>query len=169
MAAQHDVDLSSVTGTGVGGRIRKQDVLDAAKAQGGSRRGRRGAGRVAAATPAAVDERRRRCAARPSRCRACARSSPKRMVESLQTCAQLTRWSRSTSPRSRGCATRSRPTSSAREGVKLSFLPFFAKAAIDALKQHPSLNADDRHREGRGHLLRHGEPRDRGRHREAAC
>ena len=29
----------------------------------------------------------------------------------------------------------------AREGVKLSFMPFFAKAAIDALKQHPSLNA----------------------------
>ena len=33
LAAQHDVDLASVTGSGVGGRIRKQDVLDAAKAK----------------------------------------------------------------------------------------------------------------------------------------
>ena len=59
-----------------------------------------------------------------------------------------------------------RPTSLAREGVKLSFLPFFAKAAIDALKEHPSLNAVDRHRGGRGHLLRPREPRVRRRHRE---
>ena len=51
------------------------------------------------------------------------------------------RSSRSTSPRSRGCATAVKADFLAREGVKLSYLPFFAKAAVDALKVHPALNA----------------------------
>ena len=97
MADQHGVDLGSVTGTGVGGRIRKQDVLDAAAAA--SRRPQprpppaarppppRSAPLLLLRPPAV---RRRRCAAPPSRSRACARSSPKRMVESLQESAQLT-------------------------------------------------------------------------------
>ncbi|MGA8246501.1 MAG: 2-oxo acid dehydrogenase subunit E2, partial [Nocardioides sp.] len=65
----------------------------------------------------------------------------KRMVESLQVSAQLTTVIEvdvTTISRLRDSA---KEEFAAREGVKLSFLPFFAKAAVDALKQHPSLNA----------------------------
>jgi 2-oxoglutarate dehydrogenase E2 component (dihydrolipoamide succinyltransferase) len=65
----------------------------------------------------------------------------KRMVESLQTSAQLTTVVEvdvTSISRLRDAA---KEEFAAREGVKLSFMPFFAKAAVDALKQHPSLNA----------------------------
>ena len=65
----------------------------------------------------------------------------KRMVESVQTSAQLTQVMEvdvTTIARMRDAA---KADFQAREGVKLTYLPFFAKAAIDALKQHPSLNA----------------------------
>ena len=78
LAAQHDVDLSTVTGTGVGGRIRKQDVLDAAAAK--KEKAEEPAAAPAAAgrsssrgEPRSGRSRRRRCAARPSRSRGCAR------------------------------------------------------------------------------------------------
>jgi 2-oxoglutarate dehydrogenase E2 component (dihydrolipoamide succinyltransferase) len=64
-----------------------------------------------------------------------------RMVESLQTMAQLTTVVEvdvTSISRLRDAA---KADFAAREGVKLSFMPFFAKAAIDALKEHPSLNA----------------------------
>ncbi|WP_345033346.1 2-oxo acid dehydrogenase subunit E2 [Kutzneria kofuensis] len=65
----------------------------------------------------------------------------KRMVESLQISRSSPPWSRSTSPGSPGCGTAPSGAFEAREGVKLSFLPFFAKAAVEALKQHPQVNA----------------------------
>ena len=100
MAAQHGVDLAAVAGTGVGGRIRKQDVLDAAQKQGTDTtptqpaRGSGGGGPARAATgpqPAAAAPRRRRS---PSPLRG--KTEPmsrlrkviaQRMVESLQTSA----------------------------------------------------------------------------------
>ena len=92
-----------------------------------------------------------------------------RMVESLQTSAQLTQVVEVDVTNIARLRESVKADFLAREGVKLSYLPFFAKAAIDALKVHPTLNADDRHRGGRGHLLRPREPRVRRRHREAAC
>ena len=163
MAAQHGVDLAAVVGTGVGGRIRKQDVLDAASQQGTDTTPTRPA---AAAAAAASRARRRRLLPRPRPApaapapAAAARSeapSPlrgktepmsrlrkviaSRMVESLQTMAQLTTVVEvdvTSISRLRDAA---KADFAAREGVKLSYMPFFAKAAIDALKQHPSLNA----------------------------
>jgi 2-oxoglutarate dehydrogenase E2 component (dihydrolipoamide succinyltransferase) len=138
MAAQHDVDLSSISGTGVGGRIRKQDVLDAAKSkeqpteQPAEQPG-------AASTPVAVEPSPLRGKTEPlSRLR---KVIAKRMVESLQVSAQLTTVVEvdvTTIARLRASI---KDDFAAREGVKLSFMPFFAKAAIDSLKQHPSLNA----------------------------
>ncbi len=145
MAAEQGVDLSAVTGTGVGGRIRKQDVLDAAQAKK-----QPAAASAAPSAPAAAST------AAPA---APAPSAPsplrgktekmsrlrkviaQRMVESLQVSAQLTTVVEvdvTAISRLRDSVKRD---FAAREGVKLSFLPFFAKAAIDALKTHPSLNA----------------------------
>ncbi len=64
-----------------------------------------------------------------------------RMVESLRVAAQLTTVVEvDVTPVAR-LRQRAKADFEAREGVKLSFLPFFAKATVDALKQHPMLNA----------------------------
>src|SRR5207247_932985 len=64
-----------------------------------------------------------------------------RMVESLQVSAQLTTVVEVDVTRVAGLRQRARPDFEAREGVKLSFLPFFAKAAVDALRTYPQVNA----------------------------
>ena len=138
MANEHGVDLASIKGTGVGGRIRKQDVLAAAESA------------KSEAAPAAPERSSEKApaASAPSPLRG--QSQPmsrlrkviaKRMVESLQVSAQLTTVVEvdvTSISRLRNAA---KDEFLAREGVKLSFMPFFAKAAIDALKTHPSLNA----------------------------
>jgi 2-oxoglutarate dehydrogenase E2 component (dihydrolipoamide succinyltransferase) len=142
MAAEHGVDLASVQGTGVGGRIRKQDVLAAAEAAKASA-GTASAGAPAPATPAPA------AATTPSPLRG--RTEPlsrlrkviaSRMVESLQSSAQLTQVIEVDMTRVARLRESAKADFQSREGVKLTYLPFFAKAAIDALKQHPKLNAN---------------------------
>ncbi len=160
MAAQHGVDLASVSGTGVGGRIRKQDVLDAAAKQGTTAppptAAAQAAATPAAAAPAApaaapvaatgpaaptastVPSSLRGTTEKMSRLR---KVIATRMLESLQTSAQLTTVVEvdiTSVSRLRDAA---KADFASREGVKLSFMPFFAKAAVDALKEHPKLNA----------------------------
>jgi len=135
------VNLASVRGTGIGGRIRKEDVEAAAP---------RSAVAPVASTPAAT-------AAAPSAPRPATVASPlrgttvtmsrlrkviaARMVESLQVSAQLTTVIEVDVTKIARLRDRSKPTFEAREGVKLSFLPFFAVAVCEALKQHPVLNS----------------------------
>jgi pyruvate dehydrogenase E2 component (dihydrolipoamide acetyltransferase) len=155
MAAQHGVDLAAVVGTGVGGRIRKQDVLEAAQKQGTDTTPSRPAAAAAAAAQPAAPAPAAATPAQPAAAEAApsplrGKTEPmsrlrkviaKRMVESLQTSAQLTTVVEvdvTSISRLRDAA---KEEFAAREGVKLSFMPFFAKAAVDALKQHPSLNA----------------------------
>ncbi len=139
LASDHQVDLSTVTGTGVGGRIRKQDVLDAARA------------RESAATQTQQGE------AAPSATAAPAQPSPlrgtteklsrprrviaQRVYESLQSTAQLTTVVEVDVTAIARIRDRAKRAFEQREGVKLSFLPFFAKASLEALKEHPKLNA----------------------------
>jgi len=140
LATQHGVDLGAVTGTGVGGRIRKQDVLEAAKAAEAP------AAAVAPTTPtgqpapAAVPSPSplRGTTEKVSRLR---KIIAERMVDSLQTSAQLTQVVEVDVTNVARLRDAEKGAFLAREGVKLSYLPFFAKAAIDALKEHPKLNA----------------------------
>jgi len=64
-----------------------------------------------------------------------------RMVESLQTSAQLTTVVEADVTAIARLRDRTKAAFEAREGVKLSFLPFFAMATVEALKAHPKLNA----------------------------
>ena len=135
LAAERGVDLGSVSGTGVGGRIRKQDVLTAAESAQQPAEQPAPSGGAAAAKPAAPapDTSVRGRTEKMSRLRAVI---AKRMVESLAISAQLTTVVEpDVTPIAR---LRDQPKAdfAAREGVKLSFLPFFAKAAVDALKAH---------------------------------
>ncbi|WP_194898764.1 2-oxoglutarate dehydrogenase, E2 component, dihydrolipoamide succinyltransferase, partial [Catenulispora pinisilvae] len=138
LAAEHGVDLASVTGTGVGGRIRKQDVIDAAKAQANAA--------APAASPAAAPAAKAPVTPSPLRGRTEKLTRmraliAKRMYESLQTSAQLTTVVEVDVTNVARLRTRAKGEFEAREGVKLSFLPFFALAAVEALKQHPNVNA----------------------------
>jgi pyruvate dehydrogenase E2 component (dihydrolipoamide acetyltransferase) len=137
LATEHGVDLSGLQGTGVGGRIRKQDVLEAAQKQkeqpapaaetgGGTR----------AIAPAASPL--RGTTEKMSRLR---KTIAARMVESLQISAQLTTVVEVDLTRIARLRDRAKADFEAREGVKLSFLPFLAKATVEALKMHPRLNS----------------------------
>ncbi len=148
LASEHDVDLATVTGTGVGGRIRKQDVVDAARvrreaiaaaqqsvaAEGQAQPGQ-GQG---PARPAIEPSHLRGTTERMSRAR---QLIARRMVESLQTSAQLTTVVEVDVTAIARLRDRAKADFEGREGVKLTFLPFFALAAVEALKVHPRLNA----------------------------
>src|SRR5918994_131103 len=140
LAAEHSVDLAGLTGTGVGGRIRKQDVLAAAEqAQKAAAQPAPAAAAPAppsAAPPAASALRGK--TEKMSRLRA---TIARRMVESLQVSAQLTTIVEVDVTAIARLRQRAKAGFEAREGVKLSFLPFFAKAAVEALKAHPNVNA----------------------------
>jgi 2-oxoglutarate dehydrogenase E2 component (dihydrolipoamide succinyltransferase) len=147
LAAEHNVDLATVTGSGVGGRIRKQDVLDAAKAAPAQPPAAAPAAPAAAPPVAAKAAPAPAAAPSPLRGRTEQMSRlrkviAERMVQSLQISAQLTTVLEVDVTRIALLRARVKRDFEAREGVKLSFLPFFAKAALEALKTHPSLNAN---------------------------
>ncbi|MGY4771717.1 2-oxoglutarate dehydrogenase, E2 component, dihydrolipoamide succinyltransferase [Kribbella sp. CWNU-51] len=140
LAAEHQVDLNAVQGTGVGGRIRKQDVIAAAEAK------KAAAAAPAAAAPAAAAPAAKAPSISPlrgttekmSRIR---KAIASHMVNSLKVSAQLTTVVEVDVTEIAKLRNAKKAEFEAREGVKLSFLPFFALAAIDALKQYPKLNA----------------------------
>ena len=147
LAAQHDVDLASLIGTGIGGRIRKQDVLDAADAAKASKAPEPAPQEPAAAAappatraPAAAPDvsAKRGTTEKMSRLR---KIIAQRMVESLQTSAQLTTVVEVDVTKVARLRDRAGRDFESREGVKLSFLPFFALAAVEALKAIPNVNA----------------------------
>ncbi|MGW5238081.1 2-oxoglutarate dehydrogenase, E2 component, dihydrolipoamide succinyltransferase [Monashia sp. NPDC004114] len=148
LASQHGVDLGSIKGTGVGGRIRKQDVLDAAEAakapaapapeQPAAPSAQAAPAAPAAAAPSATVSPKRGTREKMSRLR---KVIATRMVESLQVSAQLTTVVEVDLTKVARIRDRSKRDFEAREGVKLSFLPFLALAATEALKAHPMVNA----------------------------
>ncbi|MGW0433818.1 2-oxoglutarate dehydrogenase, E2 component, dihydrolipoamide succinyltransferase [Micromonospora sp. NPDC003197] len=141
LASEHGVDLSTVNGTGVGGRIRKQDVLDAAE------RAKAAAAKPAApAAPATAKE--PAAKPQPSPMRGRTEKLPriraviaKRMQESLHETAQLTTVIEVDVTKVAQLRARAKDAFLQRHGVKLSFMPFFALAAIEALQTYPVVNA----------------------------
>ncbi|WP_405661592.1 2-oxoglutarate dehydrogenase, E2 component, dihydrolipoamide succinyltransferase [Streptomyces sp. NBC_00079] len=148
LAAENGVDLAVVKGTGVGGRIRKQDVIAAAEAA-----------KAAAAAPAPA------AAAAPAAKKApTLEASPLRgqtvkmprirkvigdnMVKALHEQAQLSSVVEVDVTRLMKLRGRAKDSFAAREGVKLSPMPFFVKAAAQALKAHPVINAKINEAEG---------------------
>jgi 2-oxoglutarate dehydrogenase E2 component (dihydrolipoamide succinyltransferase) len=152
LATEQGVDLAQVSGTGIGGRIRKQDVLDAAKAGGARKQPEPAAAAASAPAPASVATRTagggatRAAAVLQARGRTEKMSRLRgviaaRMLESLQTSAQLTTVIEVDVTRIAALRRQAKTGFEAREGVKLSFLPFFAVATCEALKAHPAVNA----------------------------
>ena len=159
MAADAGIDLTTVTGTGAGGRITKADVQAAAGSAPAA------VPAVSAPQPAApviTDPATTPAAPTPAATSA-GKPAPhktagpipgtteplsrlrkviaERMVESLQTSAQLTTVIEVDVTRIATLRNSVKKTFEQREGVKLSFMPFFVKAAVEALKQYPQINA----------------------------
>jgi 2-oxoglutarate dehydrogenase E2 component (dihydrolipoamide succinyltransferase) len=152
LAAEHDIDLSTVSGTGVGGRIRKQDVQAAVAAAAERAAAERAAAEPAAAPaqPAAPAETPAPAAAKPepSPLRGRTEKLPRmraliarRMKESLEISAQLTTVVEVDVTRIARLRDQTKAGFLTTHGVKLSFLPFFALATVEALRVHPNLNA----------------------------
>ncbi|NYD45549.1 2-oxoglutarate dehydrogenase E2 component (dihydrolipoamide succinyltransferase) [Actinomadura luteofluorescens] len=157
LAAEHSVDLGTVKGTGVGGRIRKQDVLEAARAaqqQAAQQQAapaappapapaqaQAPAGRHAAPAPAGAPAEQMALRGRTEKMSRMRQTIARRMVESLQVSAQLTTVVEVDITKIARLREQAKADFQAREGVKLSFMPFFAMATVEALKAHPKLNA----------------------------
>jgi pyruvate dehydrogenase E2 component (dihydrolipoamide acetyltransferase) len=146
MASDAGVDLTTVTGTGAGGRITKTDVVAASAGTT--------AAPTATAPPAPTPP---PATAQKPNAPATLVSGPlagtteplsrlrkviaQRMVESLQVSAQLTTVVEVDVTRIAAVRKRVKTSFEQREGVKLSFMPFFVKASVEALKQYPQINA----------------------------
>ncbi|HYN57446.1 MAG TPA: 2-oxo acid dehydrogenase subunit E2 [Motilibacterales bacterium] len=179
LAAQSGVDLSTVRGSGVGGRITKQDIFDATHRTSGTAPAPAAAGAAApAASPAVAAPTAAPAAAAAVAAPAAPATPPaapavpapaatapaptaapapagsrtekmtrlrkviaERMVESLQVSAQLTTVVEADVTRIAALRAKHKGSFETREGVKLSFMPFFAKAIIEALKAFPVVNA----------------------------
>lgn len=140
LAADNNVDLNQVTGTGVGGRIRKQDVLAFAAKQAEPQQAPAApaAQRPAAPAPASALAHLRGTTAKASRIR---QITAKKTRESLQATAQLTQVHEVDMTKIVALRARAKADFAEREGVNLTYLPFIARAVIDALKAHPNVNA----------------------------
>jgi len=154
LAREKGVDLTTVTGTGVGGRIRRQDVEAAAKALEAARRAEEAAKAEreakaatgpepvapapAKAEGAVPDTTLRGRTEKMSRLR---QVIAERMIDSLSTSAQLTTVVEVDVTRVAALRARAKDDFLTRNGTRLTFLPFFVAAATEALKAHPKLNA----------------------------
>jgi 2-oxoglutarate dehydrogenase E2 component (dihydrolipoamide succinyltransferase) len=151
LAAENDIDLASVKGTGVGGRIRKQDVLAASQAKkeaqkSGTEAAAEAPSKAPAAAMAPADANAspaplahlRGTTQKASRIR---QLTAKKTRESLQATAQLTQTHEVDMTKIVALRARAKNDFAEREGVNLTYLPFIARAVIDALKQHPNVNA----------------------------
>ncbi|MCM3264369.1 2-oxoglutarate dehydrogenase, E2 component, dihydrolipoamide succinyltransferase [Streptomyces thermoviolaceus] len=141
LAAENGVDLSTVQGTGVGGRIRKQDVLAAAEAA-----------KAAAPAPAAA-KKAPTLEASPLRGQTVKMPRIRKvigdnMVKALHEMAQLSSVVEVDVTKLMRLRAQAKDAFQAREGVKLSPMPFFVKAAAQALKAHPAINAKINEAEG---------------------
>ncbi|WP_197358176.1 2-oxo acid dehydrogenase subunit E2, partial [Streptomyces clavuligerus] len=141
LAAENSVDLASVSGSGVGGRIRKQDVLDAAAAKAPAAAPAPAA--PAAAAPAAKAP---ALAVSPLRGQTVKMTRMRKvigdnMMKALHSQAQLTSVVEVDVTKLMKLRAQAKDGFAAREGVKLSPMPFYVKAAAQALKAHPVVNA----------------------------
>jgi len=139
LASDNNVDLALLKGTGIGGRIRKQDVLDsAAAAKAATAPATADIPATAASTTSPYVSPKRGTTEKMSRLR---KVIAARMVESLHVSAQLTSVLEVDVTKIARLRDRAKRDFETREGTKLSFLPFFALAAVEALKAHPNVNS----------------------------
>lgn len=144
LAREADIDLATITGTGVGGRIRREDIENAVAAREAAKAPATPAPVASAPTASTpVAQKRepsplRGTTEKMSRLR---QTIARRMMESLQSSAQLTTVVEVDVTKVVALRARSKDAFIAKHNTKLTFLPFFVKAATEALQFHPKINA----------------------------
>jgi 2-oxoglutarate dehydrogenase E2 component (dihydrolipoamide succinyltransferase) len=138
LASELGVDLAQVKGTGIGGRIRREDVEALARPAAPAAVASVASTPAAAKPPVVAVSPLRGTTVTMSRLR---KVIAARMLESLKVSAQLTTVIEVDVTKIARLRDRAKASFEAREGVKLSFLPFFSVAVCEALKQHPVLNS----------------------------
>jgi pyruvate dehydrogenase E2 component (dihydrolipoamide acetyltransferase) len=157
LAAEKGVDLASLSGTGVGGRIRKQDVIEAADKAAAAKAAAAAAAakpapapvpapapaaaRPAASAPAAAKPAPSPLRGRTEKLTRTRATIARRMVESLQISAQLTTVVEVDLTKVAALRAKAKPDFQAINGVKLTYLPFLALASVEALRLHPVVNS----------------------------
>ncbi len=138
LANESNIDLSTVEGTGVGGRIRKQDVVAAADAAKQATAPQESSSATHESAPTVEASTLRGTVEKTPRIR---QTIARRMRESLQVSAQLTQVIEVDMTKIARLRSEAKENFQAQNGAKLTFLPFIATAVTEALKQHPKLNA----------------------------
>ncbi|MCK2199385.1 2-oxoglutarate dehydrogenase, E2 component, dihydrolipoamide succinyltransferase, partial [Corynebacterium callunae] len=138
LAEKHNVDLNTVTGTGIGGRIRKQDVLAAAN---GETAPAQASAPVSAASTKSVDPEKAKLRGTTQKVNRIREITAKKTVEALQISAQLTQLHEVDMTRVAELRKNNKPAFIEKHGINLTYLPFFVKAVVEALVSHPNVNA----------------------------
>ncbi|UQV57631.1 2-oxoglutarate dehydrogenase, E2 component, dihydrolipoamide succinyltransferase [Corynebacterium pseudodiphtheriticum] len=149
LADKHGVDLSSLEGTGVGGRIRKQDVMAAVEgssadssAQGSAQSSEKDAKKAGSNwSTKSVDPEKAELRGTTQKVNRIRQITAEKMVEALQISAQLTHVQEIDMTAVSNLRKANKQAFADKHGSKLTFLPFFVKAAVEALVSHPNVNA----------------------------
>lgn len=138
MVAEHDLDVAKIEGTGKGGRILKEDVQKAVKDGSAKKAAEEAAAPATAAAAPAVEGERIEKRVPMSRLR---KTIAKRLVEAQQTAAMLTTYNEVDMTEIMALRAQYKETFLKAHDIKLGFMGFFVKAASEALKRYPDVNA----------------------------
>ncbi|OLN15623.1 2-oxoglutarate dehydrogenase, E2 component, dihydrolipoamide succinyltransferase [Corynebacterium diphtheriae subsp. lausannense] len=141
LADKHGIDLTTVEGTGIGGRIRKQDVLAAAGVGAAPAAQAAPAQPVSAASTKSVDPEKQKLIGTTQKVNRIREITARKTVEALQISAQLTQLHEVDMTKVAELRKANKPAFQEKHGVNLTYLPFFAKAIVEALVAHPNVNA----------------------------
>ena len=147
LAEKHGVDLSTVEGTGVGGRIRKQDVIAAAKGgsddktEASAPKSEEKKGARSNWSTKSVDPEKQSLIGTTQKVNRIREITAAKMVESLQTTAQLTHVQEVDVTRIAELRKRVKPEFIKKHDANITYLAFFIKATAEALVSHPNVNA----------------------------
>ncbi|MDC7087945.1 2-oxoglutarate dehydrogenase, E2 component, dihydrolipoamide succinyltransferase [Corynebacterium pseudodiphtheriticum] len=149
LADKHGVDLSSLEGTGVGGRIRKQDVMAAVEGssadsptQGSAQSSEKDAKKAGSNwSTKSVDPEKAELRGTTQKVNRIRQITAEKMVEALQISAQLTHVQEIDMTAVSNLRKANKQAFADKHGSKLTFLPFFVKATVEALVSHPNVNA----------------------------
>ena len=141
LADKHGIDLNTIEGTGVGGRIRKQDVLAAANGETPASESAAPAGERANWSTKSVDPEKQELIGTTTKVNRIREITATKMVESLQITAQLTHVQEVDMTTVAALRKKAKPAFVDKYNANLSFLPIIVKATVEALVSHPNINA----------------------------
>ena len=141
LADKHGIDLNTIEGTGVGGRIRKQDVLAAANGETPASESAAPAGERANWSTKSVDPEKQELIGTTTKVNRIREITATKMVESLQITAQLTHVQEVDMTTVAALRKKAKPAFVDKYNANLSFLPIIVKATVEALVSHPNVNA----------------------------